>query len=126
MTKKIFFNKNSASILLLRGIEFWLWWYMPCIHAWLFTQFCLTLCNLMDCNPSDSSVYGILQAKILEWVVIHFFRDIPDLGIKPRSPALQADSLLWVTREALYAMRGTVFFTFVVSANHPHVKSLNL
>ena len=38
-----------------------------------------------------SSVHGILQAYILEWVVISW--DLPDPGIKPGSPALQADSL---------------------------------
>jgi len=36
---------------------------------------------------------GILQARILEWFAISFSRDLPDLGIEPRSPALQADSL---------------------------------
>ena len=29
---------------------------------------CPTLCDLMDCSPPGSSVYGILQARILEWV----------------------------------------------------------
>ena len=40
----------------------------------LVAQSCLTLCNLMDCSPPDSFVHGILQAKILEWVAIPFFR----------------------------------------------------
>ena len=31
-------------------------------------QSCLILCNPMDCSPPDSSVHGILQARILEWV----------------------------------------------------------
>ena len=38
-------------------------------------------------------VYGILQARILEWVAISFSRDLPDPGIEPRSFALKADSL---------------------------------
>ena len=42
----------------------------------------------------DSSVHGTFQARILEWVAISFSKDLSDLGIKPRSPALQADSLL--------------------------------
>ena len=29
---------------------------------------CLTLCNPMDCNPPGSSVHGILQARVQEWV----------------------------------------------------------
>ena len=33
-------------------------------------QLCLTLCNLMDCGLLDSSVHGILQARILEWIAI--------------------------------------------------------
>ena len=33
-------------------------------------QSCLTLCNLMDYSPPGSSVHGILQAKILEWVAL--------------------------------------------------------
>ena len=37
-------------------------------------QLCLTLCDPMDCSPPDSSVYGILQARILEWVAISYSR----------------------------------------------------
>ena len=36
---------------------------------------------------------GILQARILKWVAIHPPGDLPNPGIKPRSPALQADPL---------------------------------
>ena len=38
----------------------------------LVAQLCLTLCDLIDCSPSDFSVHGILQARILEWVAISF------------------------------------------------------
>ena len=38
-------------------------------------QSCLTLCNPMDCSPPGSSVHGILQARILEWVAISFSRE---------------------------------------------------
>ena len=44
------------------------------------------------CLPG-SSVHGILQARILEWVAIPFSKGLPDPGIKPRSCSLQADSL---------------------------------
>ena len=47
----------------------------------------------MDCSPPGSSVHGILRARRLEWAAISFSRDLPDPGIKPTSPALQADSL---------------------------------
>ena len=36
------------------------------------TQSWLILCNPMDCNPPGSSVHGIFQARILEWVAISF------------------------------------------------------
>ena len=39
----------------------------------LVAQSCLTLCDPMDCRPG-SSAHGILQARILEWVVIPFSR----------------------------------------------------
>ena len=35
-------------------------------------QSCLTLCDSRDCSPPGSSVHGILQARILEWVAISF------------------------------------------------------
>ena len=34
-----------------------------------------TLCNPMDCSPPGSSIAGILQARILEWVAISFSRE---------------------------------------------------
>ena len=33
-------------------------------------QLCMTLCNSMDCRPSSSSVHGIFQVAILEWVAV--------------------------------------------------------
>ena len=38
------------------------------------TQSCLTLCDPKDYSPPGSSVHGILQARILEWVAISFSR----------------------------------------------------
>ena len=40
----------------------------------LVPQSCLTLCDPMDCGPPGSSVDGILQARILEWVATSFSR----------------------------------------------------
>ena len=40
----------------------------------LVTQLCLTLCDPMDCSPPGSSVHGIFQARILEWVATHSSR----------------------------------------------------
>ena len=50
----------------------------------------------MDCSPLGSSVHGIFQARILDWVVISSPGNLPHPGIKPTSlvsPALQTGSL---------------------------------
>ena len=52
------------------------------------TQSCPTLCD-----PMDYTVHGILQARILDWVALPFSRGSSHPRIKPRSPALQVDSL---------------------------------
>ena len=45
-------------------------WQMKLLVA----QLCRTLCDTMDCSLPGSSVHEILQARILEWVAIPFFR----------------------------------------------------
>ena len=40
----------------------------------LFTQLCLTLCDPMDCSSPGSSVHGIFQTRVLEWVAISYSR----------------------------------------------------
>ena len=57
---------------------------------------CPTLCDPMDCSPPGSSVHGILQAGILEWVTFPSPGDLPNPGIELESlmsPALQVCSL---------------------------------
>ena len=56
-------------------------------------RLCPAFCYHMDCGPHGSSVRGILQEKILEWVAMSFFKDLPDPEIEPGSPALWVDSL---------------------------------
>ena len=46
------------------------------------TQSCLTLCDPMDCSLPGSSVHGIFQARILEWVAISFSNLVLDFLIK--------------------------------------------
>ena len=46
-----------------------------------FAQSCPTLCDLMDCSPPGSSVHGIFQARVLEWVAIAFSESRSSLGI---------------------------------------------
>ena len=59
---------------------------------------CLALCDPMKCSPPGSSVQGISQARILEWVAISSFRPRD----QPMSPALQADSLPLSHQGSLY------------------------
>ena len=49
-------------------------------------QSCLMLCNCMDCNLLGSSVHGILQAKVLEWIATASSRGSSDPGIEPGPP----------------------------------------
>ena len=46
--------------------------WQSCIHACLVAQLCLTFCDPVDCHPPGSSVHGILQARIVEWVAISY------------------------------------------------------
>ena len=62
------------------------------VYCVLVAQSCPTLCNPMNYSLPGSSVHGISQARILEWVDISFSRDLPNPGIDPKSPGLQADS----------------------------------
>ena len=59
-------------------------------------KLCPNLCDPLDYSLPGSSVHGIFQARILEWVAISFFRESSQPRIKPISPAasaLEADSL---------------------------------
>ena len=60
----------------------------------LVAQSCPTLCDPIDCSPPGSSVHGILQARILEWVAMPSSKVSSNPGMELRSPSLQADSLL--------------------------------
>ena len=72
-------------------------WWCVCEVA----QSCPTLCDPVDYSPPDSSVHGILQARILEWVAISFSRG----SSQPRdrtwvSCIAGRRFILWATREA--------------------------
>ena len=59
------------------------------------SQLCPTLSDPMDCSLPGSSIHGIFQAIVLEWIAISFSRgDLPDSRVEPGSPALQSDALL--------------------------------
>ena len=101
----------------------------------LVAQLCLTFCNPVECSPPGSSARGILQERILEWVVMPSSRwssqsrdgtqashqgnprilewvaslspgDLPNPGIELGSPELQADSLPAELTEVSYCSKG--------------------
>ena len=73
MHTRISVHKNS---LLLLRVQFLLDIVLNTFHG---LQYLIP----MDCSPPGSSVYGILQARILEWVAIPSPRDLPDPGLNP-------------------------------------------
>ena len=69
---------------------------------------CIWLCEPMDCSPPGTSVYGILQAKILEWVAISFSRGSSWLRDWTQVSSTAGRCLtIWATREDL-APKGPV------------------
>ena len=63
-------------------------------------QLYLTLCNPMDCTPPDSSIYGILQAGILQGVAIPF-----SMGSSPPRDQTQVSHVSFIGRHVLYYYR---------------------
>ena len=59
----------------------------------LVTQWCPTLCNKLTVAHQAPLSMQIFQARILDWVAMPYPRGLPNPGIEPRCPTLQADSL---------------------------------
>ena len=80
-------------------------------HEWfvnltsLCAQLCLTLGDLLDCSPPGSSVHGILQARILEWVAISSSRGSSPSGDRTSVSCVSCIAggffTCWAIREAL-------------------------
>ena len=77
----------------------------------LVTQSCLTLCDPVDCSPPGSSVHGILQARVLEWVAIFFSRGYSQARDQTQL-SHTAGRLFnhWATREALAMQKNNYIF----------------
>ena len=74
-------------------------WNSVCVY--LVTQSCLILCNLMECSLPGSSVMGILQARILEWIVIPSSRGSSQPRDQTQVSCIAVRFLtIWATREA--------------------------
>ena len=71
----------------------------------LVTQSCLTLCDPMDYSPPSSSVHGIVQVRILEWVAIPFSRISFQPSNRTQGSCIEGRFFtIWDTREPLVMM----------------------
>ena len=69
-------------------------------------QSCPTLCDPMDCSLPGSSVHGIFQARVLEWVAISFYRGSSQpRDWTPVSHIAGRCFIIWATREALCILK---------------------
>ena len=84
---------SETKLILFRSFHSCIFLYLAvCMHA-KSVQSCPTLCDAWTvAHTPDSSVHGILQARILEWAISPS-RDLPDPGIEPTAPTLQVNSL---------------------------------
>ena len=64
------------------------------LYLYIIAQSCLTLCNPMDCSLTSSSVHGIFQARILEWVAIYFSKGSSQPRDRTQVSHMEEDSLL--------------------------------
>ena len=77
----------------------------------LLAQSCGTLCDPMDYSPPDSSVHGISQARVLEWVATSFTRGSSRPRDQIRVSLIGGRHFnLWATREALKLVSGSEFW----------------
>ena len=99
-----------------------------CLHCVLHAkllQSCLTLCNRIDYSPPGSSVHGILQARILEWVAISFSR-----GSSQSRDSTHVSYISCFGRWVLYQQRhlrspASTDLTLIYVLSCPHLDSSN-
>ena len=99
--------------------------------VYLVAQSCPTLCNCMDCSPLGSSVHGDSPGKNTGVGCHAFLRgNLPNPGIEPRSPALQADSLPSEPPdtssdcfEMMQEEEKRKIFTILILATNPHPRT---
>ena len=75
---------------------------LGCTITWSeVTQSCPILCNPMDCSLTGSSIHGIFQARILEWVAISFSRRSSQPGDWTQvSLIVGSHFTIWATRNS--------------------------
>ena len=96
--------------------KYWMFLSFLCVSV---TQSCPTLCDAMDCSLPVSSVHGILQARILEWVAIPFSRGSSWPKDRTQVSCIADRGFnLWATREVRNYMY--VYFKSNSSKVHLH------
>ena len=95
----------------------------------LVTQSCPTLCDPMDCSPPGSSVHGILQARLLEWLTIPFSRESSQSRDWTQVPCIEGRFFtIWSTREAYTLIRKRLISVQYMDTRnicHSHLGSMN-
>ena len=90
-------------------------------------QLCLTLCDPMDCSLPGSSVHGIFQVRVLEWVAISFSRE----SSQPKdrtwvSHVAGRHFTIWATREVQAVLRAPFSFPLAAGTKFPAVAPQSL
>ena len=81
-------------------------WRCECEHEREVAQTCPTLCDPMDCSLPGSSVHGIFQAMVLEWIAISFSKGSSQPRDRTRvSRIIDRRFTLWATREVWVAWK---------------------
>ena len=100
-------------------------------------QLCLSLCDPMNCSPPGSSVFGILQARTLEWVAVPFSRSSQPRDRTWVSCISGRFFTIWATREAQWAKHPknhleilylfqSPLYAVIIKAVYPSKHPLNL
>ena len=94
--------KRKMENTTIKGV---MWWLSTALKVKVKSR--LTLCDPMDCSPPGSSVHGIIQARVLEWVAIAFSRG----SSQPRdwtrvSCIADRRFTIWATRKQTIGYRG--------------------
>ena len=87
-----------------------------CLCVCIVTQCCLTFCDPMDCSPPRTSVHGILQARILDWVPHPPPGDLPNSGMEPMSLASPALADRFFTTSAIWEALSLCEYIIIISS----------
>ena len=117
----------------LRSLELFLYIIIRKLHiSTLFcccfcsvAKLCLTLCYHMDCNLPGSSVHGILQARILEWVIISSASESSHSRIKPVSCVGRQILYHWATFSLLIDSCPPFSWSIICPITHSQEKTIS-